>query len=134
MNGLAGVVTRLIQSEAQLNAVDADQHTPLHLAVLRAQANVVQILLQEKDVNVNAVGADGLSALAASLVFGHLDLSALLVQYGADVECTSSEGSTLLHTAIARSDVKAVKFLIDNNARVNVPSQDGTPPLVTEQT
>ncbi|HMJ90842.1 MAG TPA: ankyrin repeat domain-containing protein, partial [Candidatus Acidoferrum sp.] len=98
--------------------------TPLHVAVTRDAASVVQSLLQHKaDVNVrNASGSTPL------LLADDLEVMKLLIASGADVNAAPDGGNaTALYLAVYRKGAEAVELLLTNGANPNFSGPQGSP-------
>jgi len=84
---------------ANLEAVDADGHTPLHYAADVTSTKIVSLLV-EAGVNVNAVDSDGYTALHIAAL-GSADCVEVLLAAGADVNVRTNSGRTPFDYAIA---------------------------------
>lgn len=70
--------------------------------------------------NLTAKNSDGHSALGLALVMNsQLDIAELLLNGGADVNDSNSDGRTLLLHAITRRDVDSAIFLLKHQADPN---------------
>lgn len=83
--------------------------------------------------DANAVAADGKYAgktpLHCAVYNKHLDEALMLLQFGAKINATDSEGGTPLHLAAEMEDVEAIKFLLAKGAAVNAKDSAGRTPL-----
>ena len=91
-----------------------------------ALADAEKMLAADKTL-VNALDANGSSALHHAAAFAGLDAVKLLVAKGADVRATNRRKSTPLHWAV-RDEAK-VRFLLDHGAAVDARQSDGRTPL-----
>ena len=62
--------------------------------------------------------------------YGDKIIKELVLNYGKDINQTGDEDIGGLYQAIKHNNIKAVKFLIENNANVEIATFDGTTPLV----
>jgi len=73
---------------------------------------------------------DGYTLLMGVITYGDLDLAALLLRNGADVNAVCKVGWTPLMMAAANGHLDALDFLVSNGAAVNVKEQDGNTALI----
>jgi len=81
--------------------------------------------------DVNARGADGVTALLYAALKGHKEIAELLIANGADVDAKKAkDGVTPLHVAAASGHTEVVELLIANGADVNAQGVGGMTPLI----
>jgi ankyrin repeat protein len=80
---------------------------------------------------INAVSADGWTALHLAAFFGHIKVAELLLAHGADVTArsTNDTGNTPLHAALAANQQLVAGLLIGSGADVNAADGGGSRPL-----
>jgi ankyrin repeat protein len=71
----------LITNGANVNAVDRNNSTPLHLASGSGITEIAEILV-ENGANVNAVNISGLTPLQAAEMNGAKEIMELLIKHG----------------------------------------------------
>jgi ankyrin repeat protein len=121
LNGREEVVRFLVSKNALINVEDAEENTPLHAAARGGHLGVVTILLDAAATAggtplFNAKNKLGLTAGAAALLHGHIDIANKLVAQGWDPDQVGPEKFSLLHlsAAVGRSD--AVSWLLENGS------------------
>ena len=94
--------------------------TPLVLACQEASLEIINLLLEN--------GAHDSTAIVKAKNMKIIDC---LLQHGADINATNSNGSTLLHSACNsyRDQVGMVTKLLERGANANARNQDGQTPL-----
>jgi ankyrin repeat protein len=101
IKGHVEVIRRL---DADINAVNAQNYTPLHLAVLHDNVGVVEELLK-LSVDMEKTNNDGDTALLLALGKGKLEIAKRLIEEGANTTCNpfNSDRETPLHYLIRGS-------------------------------
>ena len=114
----------LIDSEANVNALTNENHTPLMLAC--ESGNLVNCLLQ-KGAYVDFQDNDGQTALYLAICSecNCFDNLSSLIRYGADVNTADIRKCTPLMRASKFCDVKEVTLLIEHGAKVELQDQNG---------
>ncbi len=112
-------VRRGLSKGADVNAVDSDGFTVLHLAVANNHKNIVELLVA-KGADINAKDDDGFTPLHWTAIKGHKDIVELLIDNGANVNPKGDEfGMTPLHKAASKGHREITELLIANGADVN---------------
>ena len=142
---------QLINQGIDVNKVNKDGFSPLHLAIKYNNAEMVKLLLSHKKINMNIVlpkdtifedldntkwYADGQTPLMLASYYGYDDIVLMLLNYGADILARDSIDSAMaIHIAAARGRIKALIVLLDSNAAkntniVNALDDTSTTPLM----
>jgi len=113
-----GGITPFHLASEDVNARAKDGSTPLYIALLFANPEVVRLLL-DHGADVNARLDDFSSPLhrACSSVNAALEVVRLLLERGADVKAKDNHGNTALQAARARGENDVVKLLLEYGAR-----------------
>ncbi|CAK1356869.1 unnamed protein product [Cercospora beticola] len=83
MNGHDGIVKFILKEGiGDVNAA-VDRETPLHRAIEYGRTQVVQTLVQEKKLIINAVNHNGQTALDLARESGHVEIQQVLIDRGA---------------------------------------------------
>lgn len=126
------IVTYLLESEADPSITDKNNFVaPLHIAAKKNDYKMVELLLSintetEQWTKVDAKTKDGYTAMSYAVQFGNFDMVALLYEYGAEPNIASNDSRiTPLHRAVSRKHKEIVKYLLENNANINIKDSLG---------
>ena len=117
-NGDIGEVNELIAGGAEVNAINEDGETPLHVAAEMGDIVAIQQLITAK-ADVNAKDKYGKRALHLASLGGHTEIVESLIAAGADVNIVDGSGQTPLHMAASNDHTKTVESLIAAGADIN---------------
>ena len=126
----ARALTALLQRGFDPNTRDAKGQPGLLLAVREPAPNALRVLLNAKNIQVEARNSQDESPLMMAAIRGQLDIARQLIDKDADV---NKPGWAPLHYAVSstQGDALAVaKLLLDNSAYVDAASPNGTTPLM----
>ena len=98
--GKTKVVELLLERGANVNTAIGDGRTPLMLASERGYEDVVFKLCQQAMLNVNAVDAQGNTALLKAVRGGHMSIAVALLEAGADKSVVNKRGRAALDEAL----------------------------------
>lgn len=87
--------------------------TALHFAAQRGNVSIVEILLQNKKVMVNARNVRGHTPLHDACERKRIRVCALLVKYDAAIDAQTDEEMTPIHIAAFNGDVDMLQLLLD---------------------
>lgn len=110
---------RLKKEEANFEITDFINRTPLHVAVESNNFDVVQFLIMEVGVDIEAREVDGWTALYCAVDEDSPEIIELLLNVGANFETRDNYGMTALHWAAKRNRPKAAKALKEAGADLN---------------
>ncbi|KAK9876362.1 hypothetical protein WA026_012671 [Henosepilachna vigintioctopunctata] len=130
--GLNTVVRTLIEHRANVNARDAENKTPLHIAIENHQDDIIFLLLTVPEIDLSLRDKHGMSAFASALTArNNKAAQAILDKMPTAAEQFDSKGQNFLHVAIKKKDIESVLFLLTVNVDVNSRVQDSlmTPPI-----
>ncbi|XP_059617534.1 rabankyrin-5 [Phlebotomus argentipes] len=130
--GLVNVLQTLIDHGANVNAVDCNNKTSLHVAIENQQDEMIGILLCHPSIDLRLRDKSGNTAFAAALTGrNHKAAQNILQRLPNAAEQIDQRGRNFLHVAIMKDDLESVLFLlairVDVNSRVHDVNQ--TPPL-----
>jgi ankyrin repeat protein len=116
---------KMVVQGADVNKKTTNDETPLMLAALAGNGEIVNYLLQ-RGANIDARNAAGMTTVHAAAYAGHSDIVRLLVAKGGNVNDASNRfGVTPLHVASEENHVATVKTLLDLGADVSVVEING---------
>lgn len=124
--GYVEAVRVFLEKAADVNALDAYQHAPLHWAI--AGAPMTRLMLKN-GARVNAKNRWGRTALHWVVREGREEVAKVLIEAGADVNVADENSFTPLHSASLMGLEGIVRLLLANGARVDVKDVDGWTPL-----
>ena len=131
---LLNKVTGLLANGVDVNAVDEDNNTPLHHALMkfRMDPRVVSLLL-DKDADVRAMNKDNNTPLHTAVLFGaSAEVVSLLLKKDVDVSAMNKDKDTPLHCALNyQAKPKVVTLLLDKGFDVNAVNTYKKTPLHT---
>ncbi|XP_059488485.1 uncharacterized protein LOC132204174 isoform X2 [Neocloeon triangulifer] len=110
----------LVDSGANLSAVDNDGNDALHLACLDGKLDNVQYLVGLNGFSVGKKGKQGKTALHLAAQNGHIALAEFLLSKEADVNTRDDIYETPLTVAIKYSSKEMSLFLVNNGARKSI--------------
>jgi ankyrin repeat protein len=117
-HGRAEAVLTLLANGASPLVADAEGNTPLHGAVLSADAGVAAMLL-DAAAPINALNKAGISPLATACRAANWPLVKFLLEHGAKPAPADGEPALVAAAGIADDDVEGVKLLLKHRAAVN---------------
>lgn len=126
--GLTRVLQTLIEHKANVNSVDCDNKTPLHVAIQNQHEEIIVMLLQHPSIDLKVRDKSGNTPFAAALsVRNHKAAERILEKMPNAAEQMDSRGRNFLHLAIMKDDLESVLFLlsiqVDVNSRVHDVNQ-----------
>jgi ankyrin repeat protein len=97
LNGHRTVAQKLLENGAETDLKDGNEWMAIHIAAWTGKEEVVRVL--SENLHVNETGKDNLTALHCAAAQGHVKVTQLLIQRGADVNAEDTKGWTPLHWA-----------------------------------
>ncbi|CAO3617505.1 unnamed protein product [Cunninghamella blakesleeana] len=105
-------------------------YTPLHYAAARGHLKIVECLIDDYAVSINARDKEGETALHKAAYYGHYHIVKYLVSKKANIHQKDKDGWTALHNACSKGYLPIARLLITSGARVDVRSKMGHTPLI----
>lgn len=118
-NDFRELLTLILNGNININFQNNQGETALFCAVQLGKKRIVQLLLEHKaDPNI-----DKLSPLIQSCISGYLEITKLLLDYGADIDYEFAETMfplTPITASIANSHIETTKLLIEQGAKIDI--------------
>lgn len=126
--GLTRVLQTLIEHQANVNCLDCDNKSPLHVAIQNQHEEIIALLLKHPSIDLKVRDKSGNTPFASALnVRNHKAAEKILDRMPNAAEQMDSRGRNFLHLAIMKDDLESVLFLlsiqVDVNSRVHDVNQ-----------
>ena len=122
-------VKKLINKKnVDINAVDKEGRTALHLAVAFSRMDVVELLV-EKGAIKEKRNYLGWTPLHVAVAFEEVDIARFLLEKGVNTEKRNNIGWTPLHAAVGDKNIDMIKLFIEKGAPMDVVTGTGITPL-----
>ena len=120
--GDLGLAKLLVKYGADINMPGEDGCTCLEHACVYEKVDIVSYLLLLKCDMLD-------DSLHCAACFGNVEIAAMLIQHGADVNRRNYSLRTPLHWAAQEGEIEVAEILIENGAEVNTLDDKGFSPL-----
>ncbi len=101
----------LLDTGAEVNTRDIYLWTPLHRAAFENRIDVVNLLLGQADVEINAVDDQGATALHHAASQGNSGIAVMLIEHGANTGFSDAEGRTPADYASERGHMRLLQLM-----------------------
>ncbi|XP_051791868.1 ankyrin repeat domain-containing protein 26 isoform X2 [Erpetoichthys calabaricus] len=128
---VAGDLAKLKQliKKNDINQLDKENRTPLHLACAQGHAEVVRFLLDNK-AKLNLCDNDNRTPLMKAVQCQQERCAVYLLELNADPNLVDADGNTALHLAAMIPDLSLATHLLEHDAHVNASNKEGFTPLI----
>ena len=99
-------------SSIDINSVDRNGNSPLHLVVVRAKNKNEVISLLNHGADINQKNREGDFPTKMAFMCDKFKLVEYLIKHGANINQQDRHGNTLLHLASLENNEKMLKYLI----------------------
>ena len=126
--GYINIVRVLASNQHDLDITNANQETPLYIAVQFRKLEIVEFLIS-KNVNPNIQNVLGNTLLHLAAMSGHVDIMKALIPLFDNLDIQNKYLSTPLALAIKNDNVEIVKLLVSKNVDLNITDKYGLTPF-----
>ncbi|KAK7117213.1 hypothetical protein R3I94_022693 [Phoxinus phoxinus] len=123
------VKLRQLAKKNDLNQLDKENRTALHIACSCGHTDVVQFLVESK-VKLNLCDNQNRSALMKAVQCEQDRSVSLLLEHEADPNLVDINGNTALHLAARIPSLPVALQLLEHSANINAQNKDGNTPLM----
>ncbi|RDD43956.1 Transient receptor potential cation channel subfamily A member 1 [Trichoplax sp. H2] len=109
----------LVSNGAIVECHDDDDNTPLHLACIKGYLLIAEYLCETCLSSVNSLGEKSRTPLHFAVISNSVDVTAMLLKYGADVDKRDGSYMTPLEYAASKGFAQVGKLLLENGADLN---------------
>jgi ankyrin repeat protein len=121
-------IKKSLDAGADINAEDALDRTPLHIAAFYGRTKIIDLLVAN-GADVNAADHTAMTPLHAAVISGGRQAVQLLLDRQADLQARNDEGQNALHLAAATGQPRLTRLLIERGADPRMPDSGGRTPL-----
>lgn len=111
-----------------INELDDTQTSPLILATLKGNLNIVKMLV-EKGADINQRNWQGHSSIQYACSKGWKDVVEYLLEKGVDVNVVDNRGDSSLHRLASLGRIEILEMFLKYNPNVNCQNSEGNTPL-----
>jgi ankyrin repeat protein len=104
-------VSLLLRTDVNVHAVAEEGITPISLACMVDHAKVVQVLVEEGKADPNVRDWSQCTSLHAAAMNGHLEVTRVLLEHGADPWLSETTGWTTMNAATIKRHEEVVQML-----------------------
>ncbi|OOQ88036.1 hypothetical protein PEBR_14689 [Penicillium brasilianum] len=128
IRGHLEAVKILLEYRVDPNERDRSMRTPLNAASTRGHTAVVEALLAQPNIKVNAYDTDKQTPICGAARNGHAEIVKMLLSAGAHAGFVLKGDQTPLHSAIRHKQAELVRLLVTrDDVDPNALSSNGTP-------
>lgn len=128
-NGNTNVLAEILKYDINVNMLDRDHQSPLHVAALRSNTNAAKILVNIGRANVNILDDEDLTPLTIAAQKGNAELVDFLINEAqADQNLGDTHAFKAIHHAILRRDITTLNILLNASQKsINCLAFKSTP-------
>ncbi|XP_075065069.1 ankyrin repeat domain-containing protein 26 isoform X2 [Mixophyes fleayi] len=120
---------RQLLPKQDINQVDKENRTPLHLACAYGHLEAVKLLVENK-AKLNLCDNDNRSPLIKAIQCQHENCSTILLEHEADPNLVDINGNAALHLAALIPSISIASQLLEHGAKVDAVNKEDCTPLI----
>ncbi|XP_075456068.1 ankyrin repeat domain-containing protein 26 isoform X4 [Ascaphus truei] len=120
---------RQLLKKQDINQLDKENRTPLHLACANGYADAVTLLVERKS-KLNLCDNDNRSPLMKAIQCQQECCATILLEHDADPNLVDINGNTALHLAALIPSLSIATQLLEHEADINAVNQEGCTPFI----
>ena len=125
---LEAVMSLLDEDPALINGRNTDGMTPLNLAAINGNYEIVKELLR-RNADIHIGDVDNSQPIHLAAVSGNVQVAELILASGADINEQDNNGTTPLGFAVGRRQTDMTRYLLEKGADVHISNAGGMTPL-----
>ncbi|XP_056429813.1 ankyrin repeat domain-containing protein 26 isoform X5 [Hyla sarda] len=125
--------TRQLLHKQDINQLDKENRTPLHLACANGHLDVVKLLVENK-AKLNVCDTANRTPLMKAIQCQHESCATLLLEHQADPNVVDVNEYAALHLAALIPSMSIAVQLLEHGANINAINKDGCTPLILSVT
>uniref|UniRef100_A0A8C8RCQ4 Ankyrin repeat domain-containing protein 26 n=1 Tax=Pelusios castaneus TaxID=367368 RepID=A0A8C8RCQ4_9SAUR len=126
--GDLGKLQQLLKKH-DVNQLDKENRTPLHLACANGHSDVVTYLVDNK-CKLNLCDNDNRSPLMKAVQCQQEQCASMLLEHGADPNLVDVNNNTALHLAAHTANISLAEQLLEYSAHIDAQNKEGYTPLI----
>lgn len=124
-NNLNPFIQAILTHKLDIDQMDSNGYTALHLAVWSLDIPSILILLDKASCPIDIKSSSGQTPLTLAVAKGYLEIMKLLIDRGADIECKDSLGITPIMTSVQNARLGAFYVLLNLGADIHIKDRNG---------
>ncbi|XP_068132524.1 ankyrin repeat domain-containing protein 26 isoform X7 [Hyperolius riggenbachi] len=120
---------RQLLHKHDVNQLDKENRTPLHLAAANGHSDAVKLLVENK-AKLNLCDNDSRSPLIKAIQCQREHCATILLEHDADPNIVDVNGNSALHLAALIPSMAVAVQLLEHGANIDAENKDGCTPLV----
>lgn len=127
VRGFSDIARCLIENGVELDQVDDNGNSLIHLAAMNGMAEVIDAILTRQIIDIDKKNNNGETALRLALKQGSVSCVSVLLDGGADAKIPDAHGYTPLELASSKGSVDIVRMLLGtmpNKDQLGEPLQE----------